>query len=154
LTFALVVGFFGCDSESDEASPRTTAAESSASTVDDRKQVAKTFSPEDIAAIKTLLQDLDSTDYRVVLPVMNDSEQMVGTQTYGTFPVTEVRRIASLRNIRYTDSGNLQAIFLNCNGGGAGSHTESGSGATGRAAISQIEEITQNVDSRAYILIK
>jgi hypothetical protein len=152
--FTLALGFFGCDSELDDATLAVTAAEGSASAITAGDQPSKTFQPEDIEEIKKLLQGLDSTNYRVVLPVMNASRSTVGTRTYGTFPITEVRRIASLRNIRYTDSGNLQAIFRTCNGGGAGSHTESGSGATGRVIISRIEEITQNLDKQAYILIK
>jgi hypothetical protein len=153
-TFTLSVVFLGCAPESEDTALPVTTAAGSTSALTAADLPAKTFQPEDIAEIKKLLQDLDSTDYRVVLPVMEASRKTVGTQTYGSYPITEVRRIASLRNIRYTDSGNLQAIFRTCSGGGAGSHTESGSGATGRVIISRIEEITRNMDKQAYILIK
>ncbi|WP_221392557.1 hypothetical protein [Dyadobacter sp. NIV53] len=148
----LALGIFSCDSQTDSIVPEETASRKSDFSA--RQEPVKTFQPEDIANIKRLLQSLDPASYRVVLPVFDSRRRTVGSQTYGGFPITEVRRIASVRNIKYSDSGNLQAIFQNCNGGGAGSHTESGSGAKAIDVVFQIEKITQNLDKNQYVLIK
>jgi len=64
--------------------------------------------------------------------------------------VTEVRRLASQRNITFADSGNLQAIVMD-SGEGGGSHTESQSG--GKDVGRRIEKILRNIDKSEYTFI-
>lgn len=110
----------------------------------------KDFTEKEVAEIKALLDGFDPKVFRVVLPAFRD-RRIVGAETKGSLPVTEVRKVASALNIPYTESGNLQAVFNSCNGGGAGSHTESQSAGTdvGR----RIERILQNIDKSRYILL-
>ena len=114
------------------------------------KDARKDFTEREVGEIKALLEGFDPKVYRVVLPTFRQGE-IVGTETKGSLPVTEVRKVASLLDIRYTEDGNLQAVFSSCNGGGAGSHTESQSGGTevGR----RIERILQNIDKSRYVLL-
>jgi hypothetical protein len=110
----------------------------------------KDFTEKEVGEIKALVADLDPKVYRVVLPTFQDG-RIVGAETRGSLPVTEVRKVASALNVRYAEDANLQAVFQSCNGGGAGSHTESQSGGTdvGR----RIERILQNIDKSRYVLL-
>ena len=110
----------------------------------------KDFTAKEVSEVKALLDGLDPKVYRVVLPTFGDGKP-VGKETKGSLPVTEVRKVASALNVRYTEDANLQAVFQSCNGGGAGSHTESQSGGTdvGR----RIERILQSIDKSRYILL-
>lgn len=112
---------------------------------------AKRFTPDDVVAIRQLLQELEPDSFRIVLPEFED-ERPVGSRTYGSLPLNEVRRVASLRNIDYQDNGNLQAIFQSCSGGGAGSHTESESAA--RGFDERLEQILAGIDESEYLLIR
>jgi len=110
----------------------------------------KTFTKAEVSEIMSLLKARDPNHYRVVLPKFENG-RIVGSETYGRLPVTQVRRLASLSNVVYSENGNLQAIFNPCNGGGAGSHVESQSSGTdiGR----RIERIVQNIGRSELILI-
>jgi hypothetical protein len=109
----------------------------------------KDFTEKEVAEIKALVEGFDPKVYRVVLPTFTE-RKIVGAETKGALPVTEVRKVASLLNVRYSENANLQAVFTSCNGGGPGSHTESQSAGTdvGR----RIERILQNIDRSRYIL--
>lgn len=112
---------------------------------------AKEFTAEDVAAVRELLTELDPETYRIVLPVFTDG-RVVDSATYGSLPVTEVRRLSSLQDVEYSESGNLQAIFQSCSGGGAGSHTESQT--PGSDVGRRIERILAHIDESAYVFIR
>jgi hypothetical protein len=110
----------------------------------------KTFTQAEVSEIRSVLKGLDPKNYRIVLPKFENG-RIVGSETYGRLSVTEVRRIASISNIAYDRNGNLQAIFQSCNGGGAGSHTESQT--PGTDIGKRIERIVQNIGRSEYIFI-
>jgi hypothetical protein len=111
----------------------------------------KAFTEAEVAEIQSLLKGLDPADYRVVLPVFRDNK-IVSSETHGTLPITEVRRVASTKNINYVETGNVQAIFAS-DGKGAGSHTPSDTAAKGRDIGIRIERILANLDKSQYVLI-
>jgi hypothetical protein len=110
----------------------------------------KTFTKDEVSEIMRLLRGLDPSSYRIVLPKFED-DRIVGSKTYGRLPVTRVRRLASLSTALYSEDGNLQAIFQDCNGGGAGSHTPSQTSGTdiGR----RIQRIVQNMGKSEFVLM-
>lgn len=112
---------------------------------------AKDFTPEHVAEIQNLLDELDEDAYRMVLPTFDDGS-IVGSEVSGTLSVTEVRRMASEQNVDYVETGNLQAIFRTCSGGGAGSHTESQS--PGSDIGQRIERILANIDESKYVFLR
>lgn len=109
----------------------------------------KAFTEEEVRQVEAVLNGVGPDTYRIVLPEFRDGK-VVGSKTYGSLPVTQVRRVASQRNIAFSDSGNVQAVFSS-DGGGAGSHTESQSPGTdiGR----RIEKIIERLDKSQYTLI-
>jgi hypothetical protein len=109
----------------------------------------KGFTEKEISEIEQTLKGLDPAGYRIVLPQIENG-RTVGSKTYGSLPVTEARRLASLRNIAYVDNGNVQAIYSDADGG-AGSHTQTQS--QGNDIGKRIERILQNIDKSKYVLI-
>ncbi len=109
----------------------------------------KAFTEEEVRQVEAVLNGVRPDTYRIILPEFRDGK-VVGSKTYGSLPVTQVRRVASQRNIPFSDSGNVQAVF-SPDGGGAGSHTESQSPGTdiGR----RIEKIIERLDKSQYTLI-
>lgn len=112
----------------------------------------KDFSEKEVAEIKTLLEGFDPKVYRVIVPTFKEN-RIVGSETIGSLPVSEVRKVASVLNVSYAENGNLQAIFQSCNGGGAGSHTDSQSGARGADLGRKVESILQNLDKSRYVFL-
>jgi hypothetical protein len=110
----------------------------------------KTFTKAEVSEIISLLKRHDPSHYRIVLPKFEDG-RIVGSQTYGRLPVTQVRRLASLSNVVYSENGNLQAIFQSCNGGGAGSHVESQT--PGSDIGKRIQRIVKNMGSSEFVLM-
>jgi hypothetical protein len=110
----------------------------------------KSFSQSEVNDVLATLKGVPEANYRMVLPQF-EGGAMVGSKTYGTLPVTEVRKLASRNNITFVDTGNLQAIVMD-NGGGAGSHTESQSG--GQDIGRRIERIVRNIDKSQYTFIR
>ncbi|HEY3132947.1 MAG TPA: hypothetical protein VGL91_26080 [Acidobacteriota bacterium] len=110
----------------------------------------KTFTKAEVSEIMSLLKGRDPNHYRIILPKFENG-RIVGSETYGRLPVTQVRRLASLSNVPYSENGNLQAIFQSCNGGGAGSHVESQTPGTdiGR----RIDRIVRNIGRSEFVLI-
>jgi hypothetical protein len=126
---------------------------------------AKDFSAKDVAEIKAELGKLNPSSYRVVLPVFRGRSR-VGSQTIGTLPLTEVRRVASLRGVAFKEKGNLQMILSQGNdggggggggggdtGGGAGSHTPSQSAAKGQDVINRIQLVVSRIGQSRYVFI-
>ena len=111
---------------------------------------AKEFTEADANEVRELLKKLDPAAYRIVLPVFKEG-RIVGSEAYGSLPVTEVRKVASLRQIDYQENGNVQAIFQSCSGGGAGSHTESQS--PGSDVGKRIEKIIASIDKSRYVSV-
>jgi hypothetical protein len=109
----------------------------------------KTFTKDEVSAITLLLKKLDPKDYRIVLPKFENG-RIVGSETYGRLPVTQVRRLASMSNVAYSESGNLQAVFES-DGDGPGSHVESRTPATGVGR--RIERIVQNIGRNEFSLL-
>ncbi len=127
-----------------------------------QKEIGDDFTQEDVQRITNVLNELDPDTYRVVLPVFKNSE-IVGSQVYGNLPITEVRRVAISKGISYVETGNLQAIFQSCEGGGAGSHVNSDSAARGNdseadadgsAVYDKIDQILANIDKSKFIQIR
>src|SRR5215510_10466984 len=83
----------------------------------------KAFTEDEVRQVEAVLKEVRPDTYRIILPEFRDGK-VVGSKTYGSLPVTQVRRVASQRNIAFSDSGNVQAVF-SPDGGGPGSHTES-----------------------------
>lgn len=110
----------------------------------------KNFSQAEVNDVLATLKGVPEANYRIVLPQF-EGGAAVGSRTYGTLPVTEVRRLASQKNITFVDSGNLQAILMDT-GGGAGSHTESQSG--GQDIGRRIDKILRNIDKSQYTFIR
>lgn len=111
----------------------------------------KDFTPEDVAQIQALLEELDGDSYHIRLPTFSDG-RTVGSEVYGNLSVVDVRRMASEQNVDYVETGNLQAIFRTCSGGGAGSHTESQS--PGSDIGQRIERILANIDESKYVFLR
>ena len=110
----------------------------------------KTYTAEDISAVLEAVNTLSDSTYRLVLPEFRDGK-IVGSKVYGSLAVTQVRRIASSRELEYEENGNLQAIFQSCSGGGAGSHTPSQS--AGQDIGKRIENILSHIDKSEYLLM-
>src|ERR1041384_674081 len=70
----------------------------------------KTFTEEEVRQVEAVLNGVRPDTYRIILPEFRDGK-VVGSKTYGTLPVTQVRRVASQRNIAFSDNGNVQAVF-------------------------------------------
>ncbi len=116
-----------------------------------KKQVRDNFTEQDVQRIQEVLRELNKNEYRIVLPTFDDGE-IVGSEVYGSLPVTEVRQVAVSKGISYSETGNLQAVFQSCEGGGAGSHTESESAA--RGTDDRIDQILENIDKSKFILVR
>ena len=56
------------------------------------------LTPEDAAEIRDLFIDDDESRYRLTLPVF-EGDRPVGTEVYGSLPLSEVRQIASRQDI-------------------------------------------------------
>lgn len=116
-----------------------------------KKQIRDNFTEQDVQRIQAVLNELSTSEYRIVLPTFDDGE-VVGSKVYGRLPVTEISQVAVSQGISYSETGNLQAVFQSCEGGGAGSHTESESAAKG--AGDRINQILENLDKSKFILIR
>jgi hypothetical protein len=89
----------------------------------------KEFTEAEVAEIRTLLNGVDPSRYRVTLPEYRDS-RLVGSQTYGNLSVAEVTRITSARGLKLDDKGSTVIVLVADEGGGEGSHTPSQSTST------------------------
>lgn len=111
----------------------------------------KDFSESEVAEVRALLKDADPARSRVVLPRFENG-RVVGSDVYGSLPITEVQRLATIRNVAIPGTGNVQVVFANsCNGGGAGSHTSSQT--PGSDLGRRIERVLADVDRSRYVLI-
>jgi uncharacterized membrane protein YgcG len=123
----------------------------------------KDFSEREVASIKAELAKLKPSSYRVVLPVFRNRVR-VSSETVGTLPLTEVRRIASLRGVTLKEKGNLQVILpqgdesgggggggSSGQGGGPGSHINSQS--AGRDVINRIQLVVSGLSKSQYVFI-
>ena len=116
----------------------------------------KNFTEAEVAQVQAILKDVKPETYRIILPEIKDGK-VVGSKTYGSLPVTEVRRVASQRNIEFSETGNVQAVFMSQSasaggdGSGAGSHTPSQT--PGTDIGSRIEKILERLDKSQYTLI-
>jgi hypothetical protein len=92
----------------------------------------KEFTQAEVTEIQAVLKEMDPTNYRIVLPQFRDNRN-VGSQTLGTLPITEVRRVAASRNATFTETGNVQAVFdpNDASGGGGGGGGSGGGGGGG-----------------------
>src|SRR5262245_1853021 len=97
---------------------------------------SREFTPGAVTLIRMEAGRTDSRNYRFVLPVFgppeNGRQAIVGSQTIGKLPVTEVRRLASARKLEYNENSNAQAIiFQNAEQGGAPGGGSGGGGKGG-----------------------
>ena len=107
---------------------------------------SKEFTEADMVAVRTVLKEVDPTAYRAVLPEFNNG-RIVGSQTFGTLPLTEVTRVASSQGVRLADTGNLQVIVMSTQAGNS-MHP-----ANGKDAILTIERIMKNKDKSKYVFL-
>lgn len=114
----------------------------------------KEFTEAEVAEVKALMKDVNPATYRLVLPTIKD-QQVIGSEVQGSLPITEVRRLASVRKIDFKDTGNLQAIFdPNEAGQSGGQQTPDEKPArTGQDLANRIEKILQGLDKSQYVLI-
>lgn len=119
---------------------------------DPEQSQKKTFSEQEVAEIKELLAKENPSSYRIVVPTFRD-KKVIGSETLGSLPVSEVERIASLKGVKFQDKGNLQAILDSSDGdkNGPGSHTSSASG--GHDIVNRIQSIAAKIESSKYVLI-
>jgi hypothetical protein len=141
------------------------------------------FNAGRVALIKAELKKLAPEHYRVVLPVYRRTEPppagdasgraMVSTETLGKMPITEVRRMASLRKIPFNEASNAQAvIFQDTQGDTGGAPTTQGDAggapttnpqggcegdhqtpAHGIDVAARINEILANIDHSKYVFL-
>ncbi len=116
-----------------------------------KKNAKGDFTENDILRIHKTLESLDVDEYRVVLPVFENGK-VVDSKVYGNLPITEIRQVAVSKGISYSETGNLQAVFQNCRGGGAGSHVNSDSGAKG--VDDRLDQILKNIDKSKFVQIR
>ncbi len=124
---------------------------------------SREFTPGTVTLIKSQAARLAPQNYRLVLPVFGKApgSPIVSSETIGKLPVTEVRRLASLRNLAYREDANAQAIiFQNAEQGGApggggkaGCESDHQTQAQGVDIVARIEEILRHIDKSKYIFL-
>jgi hypothetical protein len=132
---------------------------------------SREWTPGTVTLIKIEAGRTASQNYRLVLPVFAPDERgvpgktggptIVGSQTIGKLPVTEVRRLASLRKLEYDENSNAQAIiFQNAEQGGApggggqgGCESDHSTPAHGQDIAARIEDILRNINQSKYIFL-
>lgn len=125
---------------------------------------SREFTPGSVTLIRMELGRTDSRNYRFVLPVFgpqaNGRQAIVGSQTIGKLPVTEVRRLASARKLEYNENSNAQAIiFQNAEqggapgGGGGGCESDHSTPAHGEDIAARVENILRNINQSKYIFL-
>lgn len=151
----------------------------------DTRAAAQTFSKEEVAQMQELLRGRDFTpgtvrlikaevrgtdprNYRLVLPTFKQEQGrwvLVGSETIGKLPVTEVRRLASVRKLEYKEAFNAQAIiFQNAEQGGAPGGGSGGGGqggceqdhstpAHGEDIAARVENILRNINQSKYLFL-
>ena len=92
------------------------------------------LSAEDAAEIRDLFVDDDESRYRLTLPVF-EGDRPVGTEVYGSLPLSEVRQIASRQDITFRPEAQVHAVIIDGLPGGAGG--TGGSGGHGPRASPQ-----------------
>lgn len=128
----------------------------------------KGFTEAEVAEIKSLLNDVDPSGYRVTLPEFRDGAP-VGTMTLGTLPLTEVRRIASARGVQVDESTPKSGTIIlvlsaPTTGGGTavvGRSAESveqsprgGSTVFPAERIQKLEAVLSRIDQSQYVFIR
>ena len=126
---------------------------------------SREFTPGAIRLIKAEAARLQPENYRLVLPTFGPGTSIVGSETIGKLPVTEVKRLASQRKLEYAENSNAQAIiFQNAEqggnpGGGAGGGGSAGcqgdhsTPAHGHDIAARIEEILRNINQSKYVFL-
>jgi hypothetical protein len=120
----------------------------------------RSFTEEDVAQITRELRGVDPSTYYIRLPKYYYG-RVVGTATYGTLSINEVRRVATTLNVQLNETGNIITVFDAINngneqggcgggggGGGAGSHTPSAT--AGSNLGSRINVLLQNIDANQF----
>jgi hypothetical protein len=116
------------------------------------------FTEADVAKITQQLRGVDPSTYYIRLPKFYYG-RVVGTTTYGTLSINQVRRVATALNVRLNETGNIITVFDDLNtgneqggceggGGGAGSHTPSAS--AGSDLGSRIQVLLENIDTNRF----
>lgn len=117
---------------------------------------ANEFSEREVAQINAELAKLNPSSYRIVLPVFS-KRTYLGSETIGSLPVSEVRRIASLRGVTLPETANMQVILVTPESGGGGGKDGNTPGshvpAFGRAVIDRIALVASRIDKSRYVLI-
>ncbi|MFP2923880.1 hypothetical protein ACLESO_01435 [Pyxidicoccus sp. 3LG] len=122
------------------------------------------FTEEDVSQILRELRGVDPDTYYLRLPKFSRG-QVVGTVTYGTLPITEVRRVATVLNVQLNETGNVLTVFDSLNngdenggcsggggGGGPGSHINSASAGTDLS--SRINVLLQDIDQNQFQFLR
>ena len=89
------------------------------------------LTPEDATEIRDLFIDDDESRYRLTLPVF-EGDRPVGTEVYGSLPLSEVRQIASRQDITFRPEAQVHAVIIDgFPGGQAGAGGAGGNGGAG-----------------------
>lgn len=112
------------------------------------------FTLATVNAIKTQASRVDPKNYRLVLPVF-DRERLgnviVGSETLGTLPISEVRKLASLRGVEYVEEANAQSVIWQDLPGG---HHQGGVDPPPPGAGCSSDHKTQGLGDRIYDIIQ
>ncbi|MFP2905607.1 hypothetical protein ACLESD_11225 [Pyxidicoccus sp. 3LFB2] len=118
------------------------------------------FTEDDVRQILVELRGVDPSTYYLRLPKFYYG-RIVGTVTYGTLPITNVRRLATTLNVQLNETGNVLTVFDATNtgdesggggggggGGGPGSHINSASAGTDLST--RIDVLLQDIDQNQF----
>ncbi|MCP3141546.1 hypothetical protein [Pyxidicoccus xibeiensis] len=125
-----------------------------------RTTTTRQFTETDVQQILSELRGVDPSTYHLRLPTFYFG-RIVGTKTYGTLPITQVRLVATRLNVQLNETGNVLTVFDSLNngdesggggggggGGGPGSHINSASAGTDLS--SRISVLLQEIDTNQF----
>ena len=117
----------------------------------------KEFTATEVGEIQAALKGANPASYRIIVPRF-EADRKVGSQTLGTLSVAEVRRVASQQGVRFTEAGNLQAIFMSTPGTEDTSKASSQTGGKensneGQEIIKRLEGILSKKDRNEFIFL-
>lgn len=129
------------------------------------------FTQQDVIRIEKALQGTDPSTYRLILPAFANG-RVVGSKTYGSLTMAQVRRVASRHRLTIPERGTMQLVMDN-NAAGESSgesttnpdpgpgpdpnpeNTEAGMQPTrGDKLARLLDAIVRNIDQKQYVFLK
>jgi hypothetical protein len=108
----------------------------------------QSFTEADVKAILEELRGVDPRTYFIRLPTYRYG-RLYGSATYGSLPITEVRRVASLLDVKLDESANVITAFES----GCDSSMQPAA-ATGQDLGDRIGTILSAIDSSQYQFLR